>query len=112
MPGNDPSTTVAPVALLEVPGLDGLTEPQLRGASCIWCDTPLTTEAAIDLGERRHRRLDGHYSTFPRGCRRCTAEHALQTLYDHAGSCEQCVDSAERCQTGIELRRLMRGGWR
>ena len=108
MPGNDPSTTVAPVALLEVPGLDGLTEPQLRGASCIWCNTPLTTETAIDLGERRHRRLDGHYSTFPRGCHDCTLREALTALFDHAPLCEQCTDSPEGCDTAAALRRLMR----
>jgi hypothetical protein len=97
-----------PVALLSVPGLTGLTEPQVRGASCIWCPTPLTAETAIDLGERRHRRLDGHYSTFPRGCRPCTLAAAIRALADHAPLCEQCVDSPAGCGTAVALRRLMR----
>lgn len=101
-PGRDP------VDLLTIPGLDGLTEPRLRGASCIWCNNPLTTEAAIDLGERRHRRLDGHYSTFPRGCKPCTLAAAIRELADHAPLCEQCVDSSEGCGTAVALRRLMR----
>lgn len=94
--------------MLSVPGLTGLTEAQLRGASCIWCDIRLTADTAVDLGERRHRRLDGHYSTFPRGCHDCTLREALEALFNHAPLCEQCVDEARGCDTAVALRRLMR----
>lgn len=96
------------VGLLTVPSLDGLTEPQLRGAACIWCRTTLDTATAVDLGERRHKRLDGHYSTFPRACRRCVHTEAYRTILDHGGSCEQCVDDLDSCPTGVGLRALMR----
>lgn len=95
-------------ALLALPGFNDLTERQVRGADCIWCSTLLTAESAIDLGERRHRRLDGHFSTFPRACRRCTHDAVYRLLLDHAPLCEQCTDDASSCETGIGLRRLMR----
>lgn len=100
------------VQLLDLPTLDGLTPDQVRGATCIWCDVGLTTDSAVDLGERKHRRLDGHYSTFPRGCRADTHRAAVQALHDHAGSCEQCADDAEQCTVSRILYRLVRQEWR
>ena len=94
--------------LLTVPPLDGLNEPQLRGAACIWCAASLNTATAVDLGERRHKRLDGHYSTFPRACRICVHTEAYRTILDHGGTCEQCVDDLDSCETGVGLRALMR----
>lgn len=93
-------------ALLPIPSLDGLVERQLRGATCIWCGQDLTTDTAVDLGERRHKRLDGHYSTFPRGCRADVNRAAVQAMHDHAGSCEQCVDDRGACGEWMALVRL------
>jgi hypothetical protein len=109
----DASTTqtIDALALLVLPALDGLSKGQVRGAACIWCDKTLTADTAVDLGERRHKRLDGHYSTFPRACRAChrhTHDAAYAALMDHAPSCEQCVDDAAGCDTAVALRRLMR----
>lgn len=111
MPAETPSAapTVDAVALIPLPPLDGLTEEQLRGATCIWCGTGLTTDTAVDLGERRHKRLDGHYSTFPRGCRADAHRSAVQALHDHAGSCEQCVDDPGVCAEVMALVRLEKG---
>lgn len=100
----------AALALLSLPPLDGLTVRQVRGASCIWCDLPLTAETAVDLGERRHKRLDGHYSTFPRGCHRCTGRAALAALHDHAPDCTVCTDNAAGCDVGAVLLRMIRDG--
>ncbi|MFF9129105.1 hypothetical protein [Streptomyces sp. NPDC014806] len=98
--------------LLSVPSLDDQSEAQQRGAACVWDGQPLTAETAVELGERRHRRLDGHYSTFPRGCAPCVADRAHRALLDHGASCEQCVDNAELCIVGRVLYRLVREGRR
>lgn len=97
---------------LSLPSLDGLSEQQVRGITCVWDGIMLTPETAINLGPRRKRHLDGHFDWYPRGCRNCTAERALRALQDHAPLCEQCVDTAEHCDTGIGLRRLIRLGRR
>lgn len=101
------ATAVTAVALLELPTLDGLTQNQVRGASCIWCDTVLRTATAIDLGERKHRRLDGRFSTFPRSCRQCTHDAAEAALREHTGMCEQCADDASICTQAGLLRKLI-----
>lgn len=101
-----------PLALLELPALNGLSDAQTRGAACVWCrdDAPLTAESAVDLGEHISP-LDGRepgMRWFPRAHRRCVQAAALAVLHDHAPLCEQCVDDASTCDTGLTLRRLMR----
>lgn len=108
MPPETASTPTSRLALLALPSLDGLTQEQVRGASCIWCGSLLDTATAVDLGERRHKRLDGKYSTFPRACRPCVHTEAYRTILNHGGSCEQCVDDLDSCPTGVGLRALMR----
>ena len=104
------SATDSPLSLLPLPALDGLSQEQVRGAACVWCTAVLDTATAVDLGERRHKRLDGHYSTFPRACRRCAAKVARDAIADHAGSCEQCVEDASLCETRATLEQIVRGG--
>jgi hypothetical protein len=96
------------LVLLPLPPLDKQSEQQLRGRVCLWCPAILNSETALDLGTRRHRRQDGHYVTFPRGCRRCTAQAAKRALRDHAPRCEQCVDDASRCGARAALYLLTR----
>lgn len=96
------------VRLLAVPALDEQSEEQLRGAACVWDGQPLTAETAVQLGERRHRRLDGHYSTFPRGCASCVAERAHSALLAHGSSCGRCVSEKELCPVDTALHRLVR----
>jgi hypothetical protein len=100
------------LALLPLPALTNLTEPQVRGQACVWDSIPLTPDTAVNLGPRRMKRLDGHFDWFPRGCKRCTGVAALRTLHDHAPLCEQCVDNPDVCQVGLILRRLIRDGGR
>jgi hypothetical protein len=101
------------VELLGVPSLDVQSEEQLRGATCVWDrEHVLTAETAVDLGERRHRRPGGHYSTFPRACAPCLAGRAHPALLDHGGTCEQCLDDRELCMVGRVLYRLVRQGRR
>ncbi|MFJ6660173.1 hypothetical protein ACIQNG_28045 [Streptomyces sp. NPDC091377] len=92
-----------------VPPLDALTADQARGAVCVWDagEEPLTAESAVDLGER----VTGvHW--FPRACRAHAGRRAYQALLDHAPRCEQCVDDAGSCGTGLALYRLIREGVR
>ena len=104
----DGAAVVDALALLTLPDHNSLTSAQVRGAACIWRGETLTADTAVDLGERRHRRMDGHYSTFPRACHRCTHEAAYGLLIEHTMQCEQCVDNAAECPTGRALLRLMR----
>ena len=101
--------TIDALALLELPALDGLSEVKVRGAACIWCSVILTAETAVNLGERRHKRLGGHFYTFPRSCRPCTRNAAGAALRVHAGCCEQCVDDPNICETAAALRQLREG---
>ncbi|ARP70277.1 hypothetical protein LK07_11345 [Streptomyces pluripotens] len=91
--------------LLPVPKLDGLTDQQARGATCVWDETPLTATTAIDLGERTA--TEGR-RCFPRACRPCAMRKAMDALLAHNGSCEQCVDDHTQCPTGLGLVRAVR----
>ena len=106
-------TTQQALALLRLPGLDGLTDEQTRGATCVWCPAdspPLTAETAVDLGEHMSP-LSGSTSPmrwFPRGCHVCTHHYEFAALHDHAPLCQECVDNVDECPEGVGLRRLMR----
>ena len=101
------------LALLPLPDLDGLTDAQTRGTTCVWCppdSPPLTAETAVELGEHLSA-LSGSSSPmrwFPRACHKCANPAALKALHDHAPGCEQCVDNAALCAVFRTLPRLMR----
>ncbi|MFG3323708.1 hypothetical protein ACGF3J_37255 [Streptomyces sp. NPDC048171] len=102
--------------VLVLPGLDDLTDDQVRGADCVWCRASLTADVAVDFGEHTS---PSPWSTstigmrwYPRACPACTAERAHRGLFEHAPSCEQCVDAAERCEISRALYRLIREGRR
>ena len=113
-PSSDTTETEDALALLPLPDLDGLTDDQTRGATCVWCPVdspPLTVETAIDLGEHMSL-LSGSTSPmrwFPRSCRAHAAHAALKALHDHAPSCEQCTDDPACCEIGRVLRRVSLG---
>ncbi|MEU0222020.1 hypothetical protein ABZ281_46575 [Streptomyces sp. NPDC006265] len=107
------------LGLLELPSLDGLTEEQVRGFTCIWDsgEKPLAEEAAVTLGPRRKKRLDGEYEVHPRGCPEHVAHAAYEALFVHCmGDCERCsgekvavvdgVVQEVRCEIAVTLRRL------
>ena len=105
----DPDTEPARIeaaALLLVPDLARVSDPQFRGAACVWCAVVLSPATAVGLGERRIRRLDGHLTIHPRGCRTCVAEHLPAVQQGHASVCEQCVDAPNVCATARALRHL------
>ncbi|WP_320784214.1 hypothetical protein [Streptomyces sp. CRN 30] len=104
--------TVSPeaVELLGLPGLDGLTDDQVRGADCVWCRTGLSIETAVDLGELQSP-LAGTTSEhgtrwFPRADRRCIAPRARRALDSHTPMCEQCADERAICPVGRILQQL------
>lgn len=92
--------------LLPVPDLAHVSDPQFRGAACVWCAVILAPATAVDLGERRIRRLDRHATVRPRGCRTCAATRVGTVQRGHADTCEQCVDAPGVCETARALRHL------
>lgn len=102
MPMNTEQLSALP--LLTIPTLSGLLASQVRGRTCVWCETILDTATAVDL---RERAVNG-ITAFPRGCRGCVHQQAYLTLLDHAPTCEPCVDDPDACPTGVALRALMR----
>jgi len=86
---------------LELPDINGLSEAQVRGVTCVWDGIALTPETAVDLGPRPR---DGGPDWFPRGCKRCTGEAAHRLLLAHAPRC----DVYPSCPTAVAAQRLMR----
>ncbi|NMI57113.1 MULTISPECIES: hypothetical protein [unclassified Streptomyces] len=101
-------TSTSVLDLLDIPGIADLSEQQVRGAACVWCEAPLTSDTAVDLGERRVSLLDSHITTFPRACRDCAAPRLYRALLDHTQRCEQCADDQSQCETGTALRDAVR----
>lgn len=98
--------TVDAIALLPLPALSNLSEPQLTGHVCVWGGEALTPETAVDLGKRK---LDAR-TVFPRGCLRCVERAAVGVLFGHSAGCEDC--DAGQCDTGRALNRVIRLGRR
>ncbi|MEF9903658.1 hypothetical protein [Streptomyces sp. P9-A2] len=97
------------IAALTLPDLDGLTQAQVRGATCVWDGIALTSLTAVNLGPRKKKWLDSTYDWFPRGCRRCVGRRAYRYLFDHAPGCEHCQKSPT-CPISVEVHRLIREG--
>ncbi|MFF9758557.1 hypothetical protein ACF1G4_03150 [Streptomyces caelestis] len=108
-PPAEPDARQQMLAAITLPPLDGLTEAQVRGTTCVWDGIALTPESAVDLGPRKKRRLDGEYDWFPRGCKRCTADRAWAWFFDHAHKCPQCKTDPN-CPIAVAVRRIMREG--
>jgi hypothetical protein len=98
------------LALLPLPSLDGLTEPQVRGTACVWDGVPLLRVAAVNLGPRPKKRLGQPWQWFPQACPRCVREAAIRALREHHGMCEQCTDDATICRIRRALEQLAREG--
>lgn len=99
------STTEA-VRLLVVPPHRDLSDAQFRGVACVWCAVTVSTETAVDLGQRPVPFLDRSITVSPRACRACTAERIPAALEGHTATCEQCVDGPTGCETARALRHL------
>ncbi|TXJ73307.1 hypothetical protein E2C11_29590 [Streptomyces lavendulae] len=101
--GNPPSALLTGLHLPD-PAL--LLPPQVRGATCVWCDTRLSGATAIDLGPRSDPILGVAGRWFPRGCIPCTLKRVLAAYKVHWATCEQCVDDETLCDTQRGLRAL------
>ncbi|MYS91462.1 MULTISPECIES: hypothetical protein [Streptomyces] len=82
--------------------MSNLTGVQTRGASCAWCQTPLTIETAVDLGERPG---PGGVTIFPRGCCTCVRSVADRVYKIHVAKCSQCLRN-QHCPDRDGLRHL------
>jgi hypothetical protein len=106
-PAPGPALDAEALALLPLPDLDeGLTAEQIRGGSCVWCDTALNAETAVDFGERSGTLDDVTAPWYPRACRRCVLDAVLAEYKRHPRMCEQCVDDPAVCHSHRALRRL------
>ncbi|MET8766300.1 hypothetical protein [Streptomyces sp. NPDC004658] len=108
MPSDTVSASDNALTLLPLPEFNSLSQAQVRGATCVWDGVPLTAETAVDLGERRVRRITERVSWFPRACRPCALKQAMDALLEHGQSCEQCVDDSSLCPVGLTLTRAIR----
>ncbi|MFF8910151.1 hypothetical protein [Streptomyces olivaceoviridis] len=99
---------LSPLASLPLPEFHTLSQDQVRGATCVWDGVGLNSATAIDLGERKLKRVAGRVSWFPRACRRCALEQAMNALVAHSQSCEQCADDHNLCSEGRGLVRTVR----
>lgn len=109
MPGETPAPTTSVLELLPLPKVSDLSEARRRGATCVWCDTPLTAETARDLGERPAP--DGG-QLFPRGCSPCVRRTAVRVHNVHPRTCPRCADNKGPCYTRRALHSLAMEGRR
>jgi hypothetical protein len=100
------SADVGALALLPLPRVSALTALQARGASCVWCQTRLTIETAVDLGERPG---PAGVTVFPRGCASCARGLADRVYPIHVANCRACRRNAH-CADRVALRRLASEG--
>ncbi|OON72617.1 hypothetical protein B1H18_29020 [Streptomyces tsukubensis] len=68
------------MAVPELPRLPDLSDPQIRGAACVWCGVGLIAGQVVDLGERPCRWLTHKASWFPRACTSCAGRPAEETM--------------------------------
>lgn len=101
-----PPSTAAVLAGLVLPAPARLSPPQVRGAACVWCATMVRGGTAVDLGQRYDRILGVPGRWFPRGCRACTKAVVDASVKEHEGTCEQCVDDPDLCETRSAMQAL------
>lgn len=90
--------------LISLPGMYQLmTAAQREGKACAWCNTPLSPDTAVDLGERPLVTLAGSYH--PIGCRSCTNWAARREYATHPRTCLTCT-RGDYCATSKALRRI------
>ncbi|MEU8536195.1 hypothetical protein [Streptomyces parvulus] len=107
----DPRPAEAPVdpvlggaRLIPMPGMHScMSDDQRYGRACPWCNTPVTAESGVDLGERRLERE--HLVLHPVACRDCIGEQARQAVTHHARTCLTC-HRRQDCEARRLLRRL------
>lgn len=79
---------------------------QREGRACPWCNTPVTAETGIDLGERDLPRFGA--VIHPRACRPCTSREARASFAHHCRMCGACARD-EFCPDKMPLYRLAKG---
>ncbi|NUS79137.1 MAG: hypothetical protein HOV70_23460 [Streptomyces sp.] len=80
-----------------------MSDDQREGRSCPWCNTPVTPETGVDLGDRR---VDGEQLVLhPAACRRCIGELARAAYARHGRTCVACYRQQD-CGDRRLLRRL------
>jgi hypothetical protein len=96
------------LALLPLP--ERLSDVQREGRVCVFGGEELVTATAVRLGDReRHGRM-----IFPRACRTCVRNEALDLLSIHCLGPNACPDCQEGpiCEIGAALNRVIKLGRR
>ncbi|WP_157852689.1 hypothetical protein RFN58_06735 [Streptomyces iakyrus] len=102
------SAEASALALLPLPRVASLSGLQARGAACVWCQTRLTIETAVDLGERPG---PSGVTVFPRGCDSCVQRLAARVYRIHIANCRACLRN-QPCPDRRALRSLASEGAR
>lgn len=93
-----------PGLLILMPGMYQLmTAGQREGRNCPWCNTEVTPETGVDLGERRMDRVMDVIHPF--ACRPCAHRQARKSFAQHCRMCERCTRD-EYCPDKMPLYRL------
>lgn len=80
-----------------------MTTAQREGRACPWCNTEVTPETGIDLGERHLDRAG--VAIHPYACRPCTNREARKSFAHHCRMCSLCK-RGEYCPDKRPLHRL------
>lgn len=80
-----------------------MSDAQREGRACPWCNTAVTAETSVDLGERDLPRFNA--VIHPRACRPCTSREARASFAHHCRMCGACARD-EVCADKMSLYRL------
>ncbi|WP_370665389.1 hypothetical protein [Streptomyces sp. IBSBF 2507] len=95
---------VPPGSLISMAGMFPLlTDAQRVGRACPWCNTAVTLETGVDLGERHLVRAGA--VTHSVACRPCANREARKSFAHHCRMCSRC-SRGEYCPDKRTLRNL------
>ncbi|MET7321537.1 hypothetical protein [Streptomyces sp. NPDC005549] len=81
-----------------------MSDAQREGHACPWCNTPVTVETGIDLGEDHLPRLG--VTVHPVACRPCAIREARESFAHHCRMCRRC-NQGEYCPEKMPLARFV-----
>ncbi|MFJ6073723.1 hypothetical protein ACIQFU_23250 [Streptomyces sp. NPDC093065] len=93
-----------PGLLILMPGmLPTMSPAQCEGTACPWCNTAVTPETGVDLGERHLDRAG--VVIHPVACRPCANREARRSFAMHCRMCSRCK-RGDYCPDKMPLHRL------
>ena len=84
-----PETFASAAEMLPTPKVADLTDAQIDGSVCVWCErTP--DGGGIKLGPRIRPTARSVERWFPRACRACAGREAARVYKIHVTTCARC----------------------